>query len=131
MVYTFPSFPPSSSLPPSLPLLLPSLSSLLPPPSLSSLHLPSRSSLHIPLLSFPPATYIVNEGEEFTLSCADNNGSSYMWKRNGIEIEGAEDATLVISHANHTLHNGTFTCTVFLKDSTQIEFEYIVLVYCE
>ena len=49
-----------------------------------------------------------------------------------MRIEGADDvSSLIIASANHTLHNGTYTCTVIFENSTYVEFEYIVLVNCE
>ena len=60
----------------------------------------------------PQAPGLVFTGESVTLTgAAEGKYLTYQWNRNGQPIAGATGATMVITDANGTLHDGNYTLT--------------------
>lgn len=68
-----------------------------------------------PVITQQPANLALDEGQtaNFSVQLADASGAIYRWTKNGTNLPGATNATLVISPATLADNNAVFRCVVY------------------
>ena len=87
----------------------------------------------------PNSTYGIVEGAPpLTVRCdsSDSAVDAYDWSKDGRPINSStipgltiSGGSITISSANHTLHNGSYSCAI--NGSDDLEEEFTVFVYCK
>ncbi|CAI8012732.1 hypothetical protein GBAR_LOCUS8138, partial [Geodia barretti] len=86
----------------------------------------------------PNSTHVVVEGDPLTVPCdsSDSTVEAYDWSKDGSPITSGtipgltiSGGSITISRANHTLHNGSYSCAI--NGSDDLDDEFSVFVYCK
>lgn len=88
----------------------------------------------------PNRQYTVTEGDVLEIPCrSDEPIFHQVWTKGGVTITDSDpdfiisenSSSLIISSADHTAHNGSYSCTIVELDSDNLEAEFTITVQCK